>query len=237
MATLGRRVLSWEPQNIMQMRDEWAGQTLWSHTFAPGSKAALVSQEAVGVYQPNGEFTLILLADGKVLVKEQLQAESSLLGIFLFRTAEGYVLIANVAVRNEPNVSVQPIPAAPNSLISGQIYAFESGTGKKMWPAPVPVTQHGLLSNQPAAVPVLIMARQVHKLGPVSPREPKTSVLCIDKRTGKIVYQNDQLPGSTVASFEIMGDPTARTVTIGLPARAITLTYADDASPPDGASK
>ena len=71
------------------------------------------------------------LADGKVLVKEQLQAENSLLGIFLLRTAEGYLLIANVAARNEPNVSVQPIPAAPNSLISGQIYAFERGTGKK----------------------------------------------------------------------------------------------------------
>ena len=236
MATLGRRVLSWEPQNVMQMRDVWQGQTQWSHTFAPGSKAALVGQEAVGVYQPNGEFTLITLADGKVLVKEQLQAESSLLGIFLLRTAEGYLLIANVAARNEPNVSVQPIPAAPNSLISGQIYAFERGTGKKLWPAPLPVSQHGLLTNQPSGVPVLVMARQVHRLGPVSPREPKTSVLCIDKRTGKVVYQNDQLPGSTVASFEVLGDPAARTVTIGLPSRSITLTFTDEPADPQAAA-
>jgi hypothetical protein len=124
---------------------------------------------------------------------------------------------------------VQPIPAAPNSLISGQIYAFERGTGKKLWPAPVPVSQHGLLTNQPVGIPVLIMARQVHQLGPVSPREPRTSVLCIDKRTGKVVYQNDKLPGSTVASFEVQGDPAASTVTIGLPSRSITLTFTDEA--------
>ena len=50
-----------------------------------------------------------------------------------------------------------------------------------------------------------------------------------------MVYQNDQLPGSTVASFEVLGDPAARTVTIGLPSRAITLTFTDEAADPQAA--
>ena len=53
---------------------------------------------------------------------------------------------------------------------------------------------------------------------------------------GKVVYQNDELPGSTVASFEVLGDPAARTVTIGLPSRSITLTFTDEAPDPQAAA-
>jgi outer membrane protein assembly factor BamB len=229
MATLGRRVLSWETKNLLQMRDVWQDQTLWSHPFAPGSKAALVSQEAVGVFQPDGNFSLITLADGKVLVKERLEPENSLLGIILLRTTEGYLLVTNVAARNEPNVSVQPIPASPNNLISGRIYAFERATGRKLWPAPATVLQYGLHTGQPAALPVLVLARQVLRPGPPNGREPKVSVLCIDKRTGRVVYHNEDLPGSTIANVELVGDPVAGTVTISLPARVITLTFTDEA--------
>ncbi len=237
VVTIGRRVVSWESQNVLQMRDAWLDQTLWSHSFAPGSKAALVSQEAVGVFQPNGEFSLITLPDGKVLVKEQLTAESSLLGISLLRASDSYLLVVNTATRHEPNVAVQPIPAAPNSLVSGRIYAFNRTTGKMMWPAPVAVSQQGLLMTQPSALPVLVLASQVHRAGPGNSRDPKISVLCIDKRTGRVVYQNDQLPGSTIAAFDVVGDPVAHTVTILLPSRLITLTFSDEAVAPQAADK
>jgi outer membrane protein assembly factor BamB len=228
MATLGRRVLSWEGKNQLEMRDAWENKTLWSHPFAPGSKAALVAQEAVGVLQPDGNFMLITLADGKALVKERLEPETSLLGIFLLRTNEGYLLVTNTAARNEPNSSVQPIPATPNALVSGRIYAFERGTGKKLWPAPLSISQYGLNIGQPAALPVLVLARQVLRLGPANARDPKVSLMCVDKRTGKVVYHNDDLPGSTVTNLELVGDRAARTVTIALPMRIITLTFSDE---------
>ena len=242
VATLGRLVLSWEPQNQLQLRDPWQGQTLWNHPFAPGSKAALVAHEAVGVMQPDGTFSLITLPDGKVLINEKLEPENGLAGIFLLRSAEGYLLVTNGATRGEPHVSVQPIPAAPNNIVSGRVYAFDRATGKKSWPAPVVVSQQGLLPNQPADLPVLVFARQLQRVNPVNAREPKMSVLCIDKRNGRVLYQNDQLPGSTVASFEMMGDPVAHTVTVSLPSQVITLTFTDEAlggaaTIPDGESK
>jgi hypothetical protein len=210
------------------MRDIWAEKNLWSHQFAPGSKAALVGQEAVGVMQPDGEFTLVALADGKAIVKEKLEAEGSLLGIFLMRTANGYLLVTNTAARHEPNVSVQPIPPAPNNLVSGRVYAFDAATGKKQWPAPVEVAQQGLLLSQPSDLPVLVLARQIVRHGAGNPREPKVSLMCIDKRTGQVVYRNDELPGSTIANFEVVGDPAARTVTISLPMRTIKLTFTEE---------
>ena len=37
-------------------------------------------------------------------------------------------------------------------------------------------------------------------------------MLCIDKRTGQIAYQSDQLPPIAVANFELTGDPARQIV-------------------------
>ncbi len=239
VATLGRRVLSWEIQGgspKLLMRDVWLDQTLWSYTFVVGARAALAGQEAVGVFQPNGEFSLITLADGKLLVKEKLDPENSPLGIFLSRYRGGYLLLTNSAARSESNISVQPIPNAANAtLVSGRMYAFEQGTGKKAWPASRVIAQQGMLLNQPSELPVLVFLRQIFRPGVANAPEPKISVLCVDKRTGRVVYENEQLPGAAVASFELFGDPATNTVTLGLPSRVITLTFTDQPVAPQAA--
>jgi outer membrane protein assembly factor BamB len=234
VVTIGRSVLSWEPQNQLAMRDAWLSSTLWTHPFAPGSKAALVGHEAVGVLQPDGAFTLLALPDGKPLVEQKLEAEASLSSIFLMRTTEGYLLVTNGAARGEPHVAVQPIPAAPNNIVSGRMYAFARQTGKPLWPKPVTLSQQGLLLSQPRSLPAFVFARQIHTTSPVNQREAKMSVLCIDKRSGRVLYQNDQLPGSTIASFEIAGDPVAHTVTVSLPSQNIKLSFTNEPMAPGG---
>jgi outer membrane protein assembly factor BamB len=232
MATIGRLVLSWELQSgkqLLQLRNPWLDQVVWSYSFEPGAKAALVAQEAVGVLQPNGDFSLIALADGKQLVNERLEPETSLTGIFLLRFHEGYLLATNGQARPEPNISVQAVPNVANSpLISGRVYAFETGTGKKLWPSPVVLSQQSLLLSQPRELPVLVLARQVHRPGPLNARDPKISLLCLEKRTGRVVYQNEQLPGSAIASFELNGDPAAGTVSVAIGSRLVTLTFTDE---------
>ncbi len=239
MATVGRMVLSWEPEGAhqsMQMRDPWQGQTLWSHPVASGSKAALVSQEAVGVLQPDGMFALILLADGKKLVEQKLEPENSLIGIYILRSRDQYLLITNSAARNEPNSGVQPAPGGVNNpLVNGRVYAFDRQTGQKSWPAPAVVSQYGLIMNQPSQLPVLVLVRQLHRPSPSATRELKTSVLCIDKRTGRVAYEGDQLPLATGGNVELSGDPTAHTVTLTLASKAVELTFTDEppaAAPP-----
>jgi len=234
MTSVGRHVLVWDRQlpngqQTLEMRDPWQEKTLWSYPFPPEAKAALVGQEAVGVFQPNGQFSLITLADGKELVKEKLEAELRLLGMYLLRSNEGYLLVTNATARNEANRTVQPVPNVPNSLISGHIYAFERGTGKKLWPAPVAVTQQGLLMSQPSELPFLVFARQVHSLVPPNSQNPKVGVVCVDKRTGRVVYENDALPTATFGNYEVTGDPAAHTVTLTLAPKQFTFTLTDDA--------
>ncbi len=57
MLTVGRQVMVWSqhgPRQVLEMHDPWTQQTLWSHPFSAGAKASLLSEEAVGVFEPNG---------------------------------------------------------------------------------------------------------------------------------------------------------------------------------------
>jgi outer membrane protein assembly factor BamB len=239
MATLGRQVLTWQPVekgNQLEMRDVEADRVLWSYTFAAGAKASVAREDALGVLQPDGEFSLVRLADGKLLAKERLEVPNSLMGIYLIQSPEGYLLAVNAAARSQRNLSVQPFPNVGDCpLVNGPIYAFDRADGHKLWSQPVNVTQHGLLLSQPSELPVLVLIRQVHRVGPSSVREPKLSIMCIDKRSGRVVYSKDELPGTTVPSCEITGDPAAKTVTIALANRVITLAFTDEQADPQAA--
>jgi hypothetical protein len=70
-------------------------------------------------------------------------------------------------------------------------------------------------------------------------REPTTSVLCIDKETGRVVFEKEGLPQTIFGNLQLSGDPERNTVTLALPPKVIELTLTDEAiteTKPDGAS-
>ncbi|MEX0676434.1 MAG: PQQ-binding-like beta-propeller repeat protein [Pirellulales bacterium] len=239
MATVGRQVLTWQEadgHHVMEMRDAWLDRAVWSYTFPAGSKAAIASHEVVGVFQPDGRFSLVRLADGKQLADERLQPENTLMGIYLLPSDAVYTLVVHAATRTRGNVQMQPFPTIYDCpLVSGRVYAFDRRSGKQRWPSPVLLSQHGLWLSQPADLPVLVFIRQIHQASSGSARIPNLSVMCIDKRSGRVVYQNDDLTGTTVPLCDVYCDPRSRTVTISLPTRLITLTYTHDAAEPQAA--
>ena len=231
VATLGRSLLSWEQKErecVLEMRDMWADAPVWSRTLALGSKVAVTSDDFVGALEPGGHFVLLSLADGKPLVDEKLEPETGLSAIYLLRSRDSHLLVTSAAARNQPNVTVHPAPGGANiPMVSGHIYAFEAASGKPQWPAPAVIAQHLLLS-QPVDLPVLVFVRQVHRAA-ANVRDPRTSVLCIDKRTGRVVYEKDQLPGASLSNFDIEGDASEHVVTLSMGARVITLSFEDQA--------
>jgi hypothetical protein len=230
MTTVGRMVLSWDRQGaaqVMEMRDPWEDRALWSFKFATGAKADLVSQEAVAVLEPDGDFTLVRLADGKALVHERLEAEKSLLSIHLLKSVDHYLLVTNSAARRDARLRVQPLPNAVNfPMISGLVYAFDRKSGERAWPAPAAIAQYSLITNQPAHLPLLAFVRQEAER-PGGAGAPKTSLVCLDKRTGRVAYQNDDLPPTTGADFDIAGDPLKHALVLTLPPKVLELTLTD----------
>jgi hypothetical protein len=233
MTTIGRNVLSWEPQGAkfaLEMRDPWENKTLWSISVAAGAKAAFAAQDAVGVFEPEGSFTLVKLPEGKVLVKETLEPEKGLTGIHLLRSSEAYLLITNSAARNGRAVNVQPLPNSGNSpFVNGHVYAFGLERGEKLWPAPATIENFGMFPTQPSALPLLVFAHQVsRRTGPSTGREARMAILCIDKRTGQAVYESDTLMLPTFGVNELACDPAKQTVTMTFGPSMVELKLTDE---------
>jgi hypothetical protein len=116
---------------------------------------------------------------------------------------------------SEPQPPVVFYPSKP--VNKGRLYGID-GNGKLLWPAPVKIEAQGFPSYQPADLPILTFVKQVGRL--------KTSVLCIDKRDGRTVYQANNA-GDLTNFFRVVGDAKKKTVDLMNWASIVTLTFTD----------
>lgn len=236
-ATLGRCVLVWHSAGDgkleVKLTDPWAKRDLWSATFAPGSKGTIVDSESAAIMQPDGKFAMLDLADGHKTVDDKLEAEPSLQRIFVLRSKGQDILVTDHPfVPDRPPNKSYMAPQGANEwacrLVTGRLYAFDRATGKQQWPAPAAVEQHGLLLNSPAELPVIVFLRMVQP----NPGSAHGSMLCIDKRTGRMVYEFDELP-QMMANYDLSGDAKEKTVSVTTPPQTTTLRYTGAPIPPE----
>ena len=234
--THGRFVLTWQTRKDhleLMLYDPWYEENVWSHSFTVGSKGCLIERDEVGVMQPDGRFVVIGLDNGTRKIDEQLQPEESLESIHILRSSDQYLLVTNTpAPPSQQNVTFMPAPAGQSSpLIHGRIYAFDRFTGRTQWPVPAVIGQYGLPLDQPSDLPVLLMLRHVRRTKGRN-KELKTAVLCLDRRNGRILLQEDELAAPT-GSYNLVGNPDTNTVSLDIPAGSFTIEFTDDPTPPE----
>lgn len=238
LATVGPRVLRLDQSNpwgpALALLDVWTGETIWKRSFATGTKFRRLGDDLLGAMQRDGRFVLLALADGQPLVEAQLLAEPQLTGIYLQQSRERFLLITNhPPVDPKKDIHVMPAPGGLNNpLISGRVYAFDRATGQPQWPVPAVVEQHGLLLPQPSDLPVLVFVRHLVNPKAGGRSRTKTSILCLDKRTGRAVYQKDDFSFGT-GFYHLEGDRGAGTVAVRLPSLTVELKYTDEPIPPE----
>lgn len=229
METVGTRVLTWnyeDGKSVVEFVDAAQSEDddpLWRHEFDRGAKATLIGREAVAVIDGEGRAKIIRLDEkGTVeLETDLLEKERTLVEVFALRSADVDVLIANGPNRGGGN----PVPGgARNPRIDGHLYAFDRGSGKLLWRTEKgkPITNQSIILDQPAGLPVLVLASYSYKRfgGPT----PAThQVLCLDKRTGKLLYDNEQ--PNPIYGLAIRGDKTEGSVTIDTSQQRIRLTF------------
>jgi outer membrane protein assembly factor BamB len=239
ITTVGRRVLTWRvegPRATVRLIDPWEEGTpkhlVWvSDELDSSSRMFMLEDEAVAVYEPSGRFVVLDLADGHPIIDQQLRPEIGLAEIYVLRCPDQYLLIAH-ARQTAANTARRTYRQVVSSvrIARGLVYAFDL-SGKKMWPEPVEVTNQFLALNQPRRLPVLtfVCMLQEPPAGNTRPH-PKTVVLCLDKRTGRVVYSKEFADPTSV--FQLSGDPEKKTVGIRLQKKKLTLTFTDQPIPP-----
>ncbi|HEY2882858.1 MAG TPA: PQQ-binding-like beta-propeller repeat protein [Pirellulales bacterium] len=203
-----------------------------------GVKGARVDSETVALMEPGGRFVILNLADGRHLVEEKLEAEPALMNIIVQRSAGQDILIINhppaqMTVRNQAlqmqRAGVYQGSIGENStMVSGHVYAFDRTTGRPQWPAPAVVDQQGLMLSVPAELPVLVFMRA--NITP--PNRSKFSILCIDKRSGRAVLEDEDIPQFN--GFDATGNSEQQSVELlCAPQPTITLKYTNTPQPPE----
>jgi hypothetical protein len=114
------------------------------------------------------------------------------------------------------------------------VYAFDRKGGKPVWQVPAVIDQYGLPLHQPVDVPVLTFLRHVNQAAaaPGQRTSLRGSVLCLDKRDGRILLRKDDI-ATQIHSFEIVADTDRQVVQVSLPGKLFTLKFTDEPAPPE----
>jgi hypothetical protein len=120
---------------------------------------------------------------------------------------------------------------AGTKINRGHVYAFDR-EGNPLWPSPALVENYFLPISQPSRLPVLTFACaiQQNRAPGTAQRTPKVAVLCLDKRNGRVVCEEEISDAPN--PFQLIGDPEKKTVEIRLPGNVITMTFTDRPLPP-----
>ena len=237
MAFLGRRILQASTPPLqrnyeLKLIDPWKNVDIWSRSFASRPRTWMVDDDVIGTMETSGKFVLLSLADGQALIDELLEPEPSLGAIYLMRSSDQYLLITNgQAPPRSNNRRVLPASRNPSTpLVSGHVYAFDRQTLKPMWPVPATISQRSLSLSQPRELPVLTFVQHFVPNNNQRQRKRKTSVLCLDKRTGRKLYATEL----TIANgpYRLLGDKAEKTVSFVTASSAFKLKFSDEPTAP-----
>ncbi|OHB74934.1 MAG: hypothetical protein A2W31_13865 [Planctomycetes bacterium RBG_16_64_10] len=238
VATVGRQTLDWLDDGAhlqLVMADVWASKVVWSRQFARAAQIWLLDSEALGVLDPAGQFVLLSLTDGQAQIEAQLEPEPELAAIYLLGSKDQILLITSSPVAARTDRAVSPVPGLGSQLlVSGRVYAFDRRTGALQWPMPARIQQQGLWLSQPSELPVLTFAQLTARREGSSRGRTDLSVLCLDRRSGRCVYQASDLPRAGTAP-ELLGEPDQGRVTFLSATHQVTMTFSDEpvaAEPP-----
>jgi hypothetical protein len=213
--------------------------------FSGNALAAPVGGDHLAVVEPNGGLTLVDLRAGGVSFRTHLPGMTGRPG-YLHASAWQDRYLVFVGGDDEPafgtpdDGGMAPLTNATmvsesTPPLSGAVWAVDRADGGMLWPVPATVSRHCLHLAQPAALPVLLFCRQTRAGGDGG--RPQLSLLCLDKRTGHAVFEEDriQMQPHMFVGCEVTGSPVDHTVTLrgaNASTRPITLEFTGEPMAP-----
>lgn len=228
----GRNVLAWKEEDgnklLLKLYDAWSQDVLWQQQFASGSRGELISEEEVAVMQPTGELTILSLRTGQVTLQQSLDPVPGLAYLYVQPSSEQYLVLAGLPVSPMQRLSIMN-PSAATPVVQGRLYAFNRRNGQLQWPTAADIEQYAVPLVQPAESPVLVLLRNITYRAPQN--RQTGSILCIDKRDGRVLLSEDDLPRQ-ISAYQVTANPGANEVQIGLNGQAYSLRFTDKPQPP-----
>jgi hypothetical protein len=219
----------------VRVTDAWAGEQagkIWEQNFGANARIESIESDEIAILDASGKLVVYSLEEVRPVVDTKVKAETALTDLQVFRTLDRYVVLAARQLQfREGMANRYAVQSSRNQpVIEGQVYAFERGTGKPLW-GPVDLPATATLLNQPAHVPLLIFAMNVHEQSRASAQRAITSVLCLDTRDGRIV--DDLKLNSTSTTLVAIADPEHHKLELHRNGSTVSLVFGDKKPEPD----
>lgn len=189
--------------------------------FPGESRAVETGDGRLAVMTPDGLLTVLDLGDGEVVLQTSLPDPPRRFERLLVKAwHDRYLVLAGGSDEADADdlsaSALQPLLAGPVAMppLSGSIWAVGRTSGELLWPAAAVVERQYLLPRQPEAAPVMIFCRLLPS--ETTARESLLSVLCLDKRTGHAVVEDERVPIHPHQAFgcQVVADAATHSVTI-----------------------
>jgi hypothetical protein len=154
-------------------------------------------------------FQLCQLPDGATTIDATVDVGPNLQEMYVLASPSTYLLVTSRPVQQAGGIIHQPLSngGAGNPLINGHVHVFDRSTGEKI--ASTRIDRHGLLLAQPPGLPALVFATTVYSTQQNNnvrrgARATETTLLFLDKRTGRILHEES--PPMTPSPFSLTGE-------------------------------
>jgi outer membrane protein assembly factor BamB len=244
----GRNILASAPdaknQLTLRLYDVAAGKDLWSQSYPAGSLALNAPEgDYAGAVEPNGLVRVTDLRTGKEVLKARMSAEhlAGVQQLQLLADADNFYVACvkptdgNVTAFGGVRSNLMPGTGLRALPVNGEVYAFAQGTGKLRWYASMP--DQMLVLDRFDELPVVLFTATYQKWiinGAARHVQQVTTAHSIEKRTGKRLYGNDQLPnGMQFHTLHV----DARSGTIDFTGYQLKITHHLNGPPKPGAAQ
>jgi hypothetical protein len=195
-----------EGKLTLRLYDVHDGKDYWKETF-PAASIQLRSEdtELAGVIEPDGKVRVFDLMARKEVLTSQVDPQhvQKMQSVHLLADGRDYFIACNAAP--DPNMMVlggiqsnlMPGTGLRALPVNGEFYCFDGATGKVRWRIHGGVRNTMLVLDQFDNLPVLLFTSRFQKWimnGPARHVTNVVSVASVDKRTGKRLYDNENIP-------------------------------------------
>jgi hypothetical protein len=197
----------------------------WKRGFSIDALATIIDSETAGILEPEGRFAVVSLKDGHVEYESTVETFGTAQQIFVQKDRDQYILFCNEPLELADGAGIAQISPLPQNLfIHGKIHGFDRHTGKRTWTTRM--ERQGYDPNQPAALPILTFFATRVEQKPPGRAEQRMSLTCVDKRTGRVVFDDRQLD-EPYPSIEFLPDLDERQIELRLVRSTLRLKFTD----------
>jgi outer membrane protein assembly factor BamB/tetratricopeptide (TPR) repeat protein len=235
LVTSGRQIICWKVAGSnaeLSALDAFTGDTLWKHEFPSGSAVDVEMGRYVAVIGSKGRVAIIDADDGKALVDYESPVKPAIEEAHLLVGPDTFLVAAKQPRPGNADRSVRSL-GIDSPVIDGQLFLFDRNSGDMRWSRPAEVAQQAMLLTQPVDLPFIAFAGMLTRSDGGGSRA-LTTMLILDKATGRTLYQSDELPQSGGGHcVPRIVEAASHQAAVEMAGQTILLQFTDERRPPE----